>query len=90
MNKQILYIIAAILIAWFIIDLIQKQNKKINGLTYGLSGLQNSVTQFELVIEFGLQQIDDMNSKIEQDEKRPPKDFIWASEPEPIAISTVE
>ncbi len=60
MNKTVpifIVVIALILIAsWYFNELHQQQNRKINGLAYGLSGLKNGVAQNQFAAQVALQE----------------------------------
>jgi hypothetical protein len=82
MNKTVpffIVVIALILIAsWYFNELQQQQNRKINGLAYGLSGLQSGVEQNQFTAQVALQE----NHELKQTVKTI-MDFSVQSEPEP-------
>jgi len=91
MNKSILpYIIIALFIGIVIAYYMDKQNRKINGLAYGLSVLQNGVAQSQMAAQVALQEIHELKDKAKLKEEQLKHDHIWGSEPDPIAISTAD
>lgn len=66
MNKHGTYIILALIALFLIADMIQKQNRKINGLAYGLSGLQNGVAQNQFAAQVALQQTQEIGQMIQK------------------------
>ena len=56
MNKNILFVLAGILLAYYVIDILLKQNKKITSLALGLNNLQEGVAQNEIAARISLQE----------------------------------
>lgn len=87
MNKHGIYILLALIALFLIADMIQKQNRKINGLAYGLSGLQSGVAQNQFAAQVALQE----NHELKQTVKTM-LDLSVQSEPEterePIGFKT--
>lgn len=88
MNKQVLFLMLSLIAILFIIYAMEKQNKKINGLTFALSDLQSHLDKNQFTVQVALEEAQELGKKFKHADEVQTKDNIWGSKPEPIGSSS--